>query len=93
LHQAGVLALRAIELRVGGEVSKLACELDSIQSAGLVQLGQDGVTRVLQLLSQLAGGQSGGTASHQIINRGGKIAVFGEADPFVMPKPVPVKVR
>jgi hypothetical protein len=40
LHQEGVLALRAIELRVGGQVSKLACELESIQSAGLVQLGQ-----------------------------------------------------
>ena len=88
-----MLALPAIELLFGGQVSKLACDLESIQLTGLVQLGQDSVTRVLQLLGQFAGGQSGGTASDQITNRGGKTAVSGKADPFVVPKTVPVKLR
>ena len=87
-----MLALPAIEWLVGGEVSKLACQWDSIQSAGLVQLGHDGVTRVLQLLAQFAGRQSGGTASDQVTNRGGETAVFGKADPSVVPKAIPVKL-
>ena len=87
-----MLPLSGIEFLVWGEVSELAGELESIQSAGLMQLGQDGVTGVPQLLRQLAGGQSGGTASDQVTDRGGQSAVFGESNPFEVPKAVPVKV-
>lgn len=58
-----------------------------------MQLAQNGVTGVLQLLVELAGGKSGGAASNQVINGGGETAVFGEADPSVVPEAISVEVR
>jgi hypothetical protein len=91
-RQGCSLALLAIELRVSGQVKKVACQPDPVQSASLVQAGQDGVTRVLEFFGQLAGGQSGGTACQEVINGGGQAAVFGEADPAEVPQPLAVKV-
>ena len=48
-HQGCLLALLAIELRIGCQIAELAGEPETVQSAGLVQLAQDGVTGVLQL--------------------------------------------
>lgn len=93
LRQGGLFALPAIKPRVGRQIAKLAAEPETIQSARLVPLAQDGVTGVLQLLAQLAGGQSGGAASDQVINGGGETAVFGKADSTVVPQAVAIKVR
>lgn len=92
-HQSRLLALLAIELRVGGQVNELASKSDSVQAAGLVQAGQDGITRVLEFVRELAGRQSSGTVCQEVIDGGGQAAVFGEAYPAVMPQAVPVKVR
>ncbi len=91
-HQSSLLALLAIELRVGSQVAELTWEPEPIQSAGLVQLAQDRVTGVVQLPGQLGGGQPGGAAPDQLINSEGEAAVLGKANAFVVPQAVAVKV-
>jgi len=93
LSEQGSLALPPIEQFFGGQVSKLPCDCDSIQHSALVQVGQDGMARVLQLEGEFSSRQSGGTASDQITDGGGQTAAFGKADLLVMPEAVAVKVR
>jgi hypothetical protein len=68
-------------------------DLDSIQHLVLVQIGQDGMARVLELLPKFSGRQPGGTACDQITNGGNQAAVSGKADPLVMPNTLVVKLR
>jgi len=87
-----LLALAAVGLLFGGQVSKLALDLDSIQHLVFVQVGQDGMARVLELLAKFSGRQPGGTACHQITNGSNQAAVFGEANVLVMPNALAVKL-
>ena len=47
---------------------------------------------MLELLAQISGGQSGGTACDQMNNGGNEAAEFGKADVLVMPKTIAVKL-